>query len=68
MAGNRNFNAPPPGRRGLPDTTGCSQPSMSPVRKAAGSARGATNQGPVKGMGQKGPTPKPSHRADKPGV
>jgi len=68
MPGERNWNAPPPGRKGLPDTTGNRQPSMDPVRKAAGAARGATNQGGIKGSGQCGPAPSPRHTAQKPGV
>ena len=67
MASNRNWDAPPKGRKGLPDICGDMQPSMSPVARASGAAKGATNC-ETNRKGQASGPPTPSHRAQKPGV
>ena len=67
MAGDRNWDAPPKGRKGLPDTCGNAQPSMAPTARASGAAKGATNCEPNR-RGQASGPPTPSHRANKDGV
>ena len=75
MVQNRDYDRPLAGRKGLPDTTGDSQPKDGPakLRMASGGPKGATKTSPQGQHSQCGPSVesmvgKGNHKVQKPGV